>query len=73
MLDNHYVRGGQGDVIASALGELALQPAVHLTAIGVTELPVLRSQRRVSRYHRLDVDGLERQFSAQFAASSDRR
>ena len=57
-LDNHYVRGGQGEMIAASLGELGLEPAVRLTQIGVTELPECGTNDEVLQYHRLDVDGL---------------
>ena len=38
-LDNHYVRGGQGEMVAAAIAALGLEPAVTVSAIGVTELP----------------------------------
>ncbi|MEW6319603.1 MAG: transketolase C-terminal domain-containing protein [Acidobacteriota bacterium] len=57
-LDNHYVHGGQGDMIASAIARLGLSPAAHVTRLGVEELPECGTNDEVLRYHRLDVDGL---------------
>ena len=57
-LDNHYLRGGQGEMIAAAVAELALQPPVRVLRIGVTELPECGTNDEVLSYHQLDVAGL---------------
>src|SRR5687767_4183627 len=57
-LDNHYVRGGQGEMLGAAIAELGLQPGVRLTRIGVTELPECGANDEVLAYHGLDVAGL---------------
>ncbi|MGE3274276.1 MAG: transketolase C-terminal domain-containing protein [Vicinamibacterales bacterium] len=57
-LDNHYVHGGQGEMLAAAIARLGLSPAVHVTRLGVTELPECGTNDEVLRYHGLDVDGL---------------
>jgi transketolase len=57
-LDNHYVRGGQGEMLAAAVAELGLQPAARVTRVGVTELPQCGTNDEVLAYHRLDVAGL---------------
>ncbi len=62
-LDNHYVHGGQGEMIAAAVAELGLSPAAQVTRIGVTELPQCGTNDEVLAYHGLDVAGLVRQFS----------
>jgi transketolase len=59
-LDNHYVRGGQGDMIAAAIAELGLEPAARVTRIGVTELPECGGNDEVLAYHGLDVASLVR-------------
>jgi transketolase len=59
-LDNHYVRGGQGEMLTAAVAELALEPAPRVVRVGVTELPVCGSNDEVLAYHGLDVDGLVR-------------
>ena len=60
-LDNHYVQGGQGEMIAATLAGLGLQPGVHVTSIGVTTLPECGTNDEVLAYHGLDVAGLVRQ------------
>ena len=57
-LDNHYVRGGQGEMIAAAVAELALQPSVRVRRVGVTELPECGTNDEVLAYHQLDAAGL---------------
>lgn len=59
-LDNHYVHGGQGDMLAAAIAELALEPAPHIIRIGVTSLPECGANDEVLAHHGLDVGGLVR-------------
>jgi transketolase len=59
-LDNHYVHGGQGDMIAGAVAGLGLEPAARVLRIGVTELPQCGTNDEVLAHHRLDVAGLAR-------------
>jgi transketolase len=61
-LDNHYVRGGQGDMIAAAVAELGLQPGARVTRVGVTELPECGANDEVLAHHGLDVAGLVNAF-----------
>ena len=63
-LDNHYVKGGQGEMVAAAVAELGLDPAVRVSPIGVTELPECGTNDEVLAYHGLDVAGLVRQIGA---------
>ncbi len=63
-LDNHYLRGGQGEMVAAAVAALGLEPAVAVTSIGVTELPECGTNDEVLAYHGLDVAGLIRQIGA---------
>jgi transketolase len=60
-LDNHYVRGGQGEMIAAAVARLALQPAARVMSLGITELPECGTNDEVLAYHGLDVAGLVKQ------------
>jgi transketolase len=55
-LDNHYVDGGQGQMLASRIAQLGL--AVPVTAIGVRELPVCGTNDEVLAHHQLDLGGL---------------
>ena len=59
-LDNHYLRGGQGEMLASAIAALGLEPAVRVTGVGVTELPECGTNDEVLAFHGLDVSGLVR-------------
>ena len=63
-LDNHYLHGGQGEMLGAAIAELGLDPAARVSRIGVTELPECGTNDEVLAYHGLDVPGLVRQFSA---------
>jgi transketolase len=58
MLDNHYLHGGQGEMLAAAVAELGLQPGVRVTRVGVTELPECGTNDEVLAYHGLDIAGL---------------
>ena len=71
-LDNHYLHGGQGEMIAAAVSTLGLEPSVRVTPIGVTELPECGTNEEVLAYHQLDTEGLLRQFSAQLAGAPGR-
>jgi len=68
-LDNHYVQGGQGEMLAAAIAELGLTPTVRVSRIGVTELPECGTNDEVLAYHRLDVPGLVEQFRRVLAHS----
>jgi len=57
-LDNHYVHGGQGQMLAAAVAELGLEPAPRVVRIGVTELPECGTNEEVLAHHGLDVAGL---------------
>ena len=68
-LDNHYLQGGQGEMIAAAIAELGLTPTVRVSRIGVTELPECGANDEVLAHHRLDVPGLVEQFRRVLAHS----
>jgi transketolase len=63
-LDNHYVQGGQGEMIGAAIARLALQPAPAVTRLGVTSLPECGTNDEVLQHHGLDVASLAQQFRA---------
>ena len=63
-LDNHYLHGGQGEMLGAAIAELGLDPAARVSRIGVTELPECGTNDEVLAYHGLDIAGLVRQFRA---------
>ena len=68
-LDNHYVHGGQGEMLGAAIAELGLSPTARVSRIGVTELPECGTNDEVLAYHRLDVPGLVEQFRRVLAPS----
>jgi transketolase len=57
-LDNHYVHGGQGEMVAAAVAALGLGPGARVTQVGVTELPECGTNDEVLAYHHLDVPSL---------------
>ena len=63
-LDNHYLHGGQGEMLGAAIAELGLDPAARVSRIGVTELPECGTNDEVLAHHGLDVAGLVKQFAA---------
>ncbi len=55
-LDNHYLIGGQGEMLAAALVDLG-RPAT-LTRLGLTDIPVCGSNNEVLHALGLDADGI---------------
>jgi transketolase len=66
-LDNHYVHGGQGQMVAAAVAGLGL--AARVTNIGVSGLPECGTNDEVLAYHGLDVEGLAKQIRGVTAAA----
>jgi transketolase len=63
-LDNHYVYGGQGEMLAAAIARLTLEPAPALLSLGVTSLPECGTNDEVLRHHSLDIPNLVARFRA---------
>ena len=62
-LDNHFIAGGQGEMLAAAVAELpGHRPRV--TRIGLTEIPACGTNPEVMRYHGLDAQGLAERITA---------
>ena len=59
-LDNHYLKGGQGEMLATAIAELALEPTPRILRAGLTALPECGTNDEVLAHHRLDVASLVR-------------
>ena len=57
-LDNHLVKGGQGQMIAAAIARLGLKEAPRLRSFGLTDFPRCGQNDEVLRAHGLDVDSL---------------
>jgi transketolase len=61
-LDNHYVHGGQGQMIAAAVAALGLDPSPRVISLGVTSLPECGTNDEVLQHHRLDIPSLVAHF-----------
>ena len=57
-LDNHYIKGGQGGMIASCLLEAGLSSSFHLKKYGVLDIPFCGQNEEVLKAHGLDADSL---------------
>jgi transketolase len=71
-LDNHYVRGGQGELLAASIAELGLDGVVNVTRLGISELPECGTNDEVLAYHRLDVPSLLEAFRVATGATPHR-
>jgi transketolase len=67
-LDNHYVYGGQGDMLLRELAEMGLAGAVRAQRLGVTQIPVCGTNDEVMRAHGLDAESLAATLSAAIRA-----
>jgi transketolase len=63
-LDNHYIEGGQGEMLAARMGELGLLHGVELRRLGLTDIPVSAQNDEALRVHGLDADGIARTVAA---------
>ena len=63
LLDNHYVAGGQGQMLGAAIAALGLDPAVEVIQHGVDRLPECGTNDEVLHAHALGVPGLTRVFA----------
>ena len=63
-LDNHYVQGGQGEMLAAAIARLGLASAPTVLSLGVTSLPECGTNDEVLQHHGLDVASLVQRFRA---------
>ena len=62
-LDNHYVAGGQGEMLAARLARLGI--SARLQNLGVLDFPRCGQHDEVLRAHRLDADSLAAAFAKQ--------
>jgi transketolase len=69
-LDDHYVAGGQGEMLAAALAELGLAPHVSVGRFGVRGIPVCGQNDEVLRAHRLDAESLAEDLAAAMAGGT---
>ncbi len=64
-LDNHYVTGGQGDMLLRELMEMGVH--VRATCIGVTDIPACGQPAEVLRLHGLDAESLAQTIALQLS------
>ena len=57
-LDNHYIAGGQGEMLAARLAEAGLAAGVELRRLGLTDIPVSAQNDEALRAHGLDAEGI---------------
>lgn len=57
-LDNHYVAGGQGQMVAAAVAGLQLDAPPRVTCLGVTRIPVCGLNAEALKAHGLDGESL---------------
>ena len=57
-LDDHYVTGGQGDMVLSQLAQLDLETHPRARKLGVDRIPECGSNDDVLRAHGLDAEGI---------------
>jgi transketolase len=62
-LDNHYITGGQGEMIAARIAELGL--GARVTRFGLTDIPACGQNDEVLRAHGLDAGSLVERILAQ--------
>ena len=68
-LDNHYVHGGQGEMVAAAIAELGLESSPRVSRVGVASLPECGTNDEVLTHHRLDIPSLVQAFRAALSRS----
>jgi transketolase len=63
-LDNHYITGGQGDMLLRTLAEHGLAAGIRARRLGVEDVPACGQNDEVLRAHRLDADSLAARIAA---------
>ncbi len=66
-LDNHYLSGGQGEMVAAALAEHGLAAGRSIHRFGVHGIPACGQNDEVLRAHRLDAAALAEDLAAAMA------
>jgi transketolase len=57
-LDNHYVSGGQGELVAATLATAGFERAPRVQCFGLETIPESGGADEVLRHHRLDAESL---------------
>lgn len=58
-VDNHYLKGGQGEMLAARILELSLDSPPRVRRLGVPDIPVCGKNEEVLAHYGLDADGLQ--------------
>ncbi len=66
-LDNHYLHGGQGQMILAALAELPRRPLPRVRRLGVTRIPLCGENSEVLKGHGLDAESIAEQIRRSLA------
>ena len=67
-LDDHYLDGGQGQMLAARIAQLGLAQPPAVRCLGVREIPACGQNDEVLRAHRLDAGSLAEDLAAVLAA-----
>ncbi len=59
-LDNHYIKGGQGEMLAATMARTGLAGGVKIKSLGVEEIPKCGLNPETLKCHGLDADGIRR-------------
>jgi transketolase len=70
-LDNHFIHGGQGDMLLRTLAELSLPGERVVRRLGVTDVPLCGRNDEVLHAHGLDAGGLCDTIAATLALRAD--
>jgi transketolase len=68
-LDDHYIAGGQGEMLAGRLSELGIAPGTSVRRFGVQGIPECGQNDEVLRAHGLDAESLAASLSAALAST----
>ena len=71
VVENHFVRGGQADLLARALAELRLPGPPAFRGVGISEVPRCGTPAEALRAHGLDADRLADTIRAEVAGKAE--
>jgi transketolase len=69
-VDDHYVRGGQGDMLLAALGEFGWPRGLAAKRLGLADLPACGQNDEILRHHGLDAEGIAAAVRAGFSGAA---
>jgi transketolase len=63
-LDNHYVSGGQGELVAATLARAGFERTPRVHCFGLDAIPESGAVHEVLRHHQLDAESLAERVQA---------